>query len=70
MLLGSADKTELADTQLNTMSWECDVQQSTTNSRISLLSQEDFAAHTELSAVLVRMVMVHGLANSKLLWVC
>lgn len=62
MSLGTIDKTELA--WLSTMSWQCDVQQRTTNSRTCLASQEDFVAHTELSAVLVGVVMVPGLANS------
>lgn len=63
MSLGTTDKTELA--WLSTMSRQRDVQQRTTNSRTYLASQEDFVAHTELSAVLVGAVMVPGLANSK-----
>lgn len=68
--LGIAEKTELAASQLSAMPRQCGVQQSTANPRTYLASQEGSVAHTELTAVLVGVVMVPGPAHSKLLWVC
>jgi len=54
----SAGNAELAATCLSTLPWQCGVWQSPPHPRTYLASQEGFAVHTELSAVLVGVVIV------------